>query len=303
MKRFVAVFLVLGAFFVAGGAFADVIINAAQNGSNVVFTISGSINTTGLNRSFSTSGNPFSIFNGMSGQYSIYNYNSSTQYGYNIIQSTPSSAFSTSPSQNADSLPPNDSNGFGIDPFSVYLPATYSSGDPLSSTMTFSGTLSSLSLIVGTYVWTLTTGDSVTLIISSPPVPTATTNAASSITATGAALNGTVSANGASTTVNFEYGLTTGYGSSQAASQSPLPSNASSASVSAAITSLTCNTLYHFRVNANNGTGGTINGSDATFTTSACAVAVPTLSEWSQLMLALMVMTALAWHFRMQQMI
>jgi hypothetical protein len=30
---------------------------------------------------------------------------------------------------------------------------------------------------------------------------------------------------------------------------------------------------------------------------------IPSLSEWAQLMLALMVMTALAWHFRMQQMI
>jgi hypothetical protein len=79
-----------------------------------------------------------------------------------------------------------------------------------------------------------------------------------------------VSSNGAATTVNFDYGLTTGYGSSATAAQSPLPSNASSAAVSAVVTGLTCNTLYHYRVNANNGTGGTINGSDATFTTSAC---------------------------------
>ena len=117
--------------------------------------------------------------------------------------------------------------------------------------------------------------------VSDIAAPTATTNAASSITRTGATLNGTVSANGASTTVTFEYGLTPGYGASGSpatASQSPLSSSASSASVSAAITGLTCNTQYHFRVNANNGTGGTINGSDATFTTSNCPPTVTSVS-------------------------
>ncbi|RPH32608.1 MAG: hypothetical protein EHM93_08365, partial [Bacteroidales bacterium] len=43
--------------------------------------------------------------------------------------------------------------------------------------------------------------------------PTVTTDAAGSVTSTGATLNGTVNANNASTTVTFEYGLTTGYGS------------------------------------------------------------------------------------------
>jgi alpha-tubulin suppressor-like RCC1 family protein len=100
--------------------------------------------------------------------------------------------------------------------------------------------------------------------------PTVNTGAASSITASGATLNGTVTANGAITTVTFEYGLTSGYGSSAIAAESPLSLGASSAAVTAAVTGLTCNTTYHFRVNANNGIGGTINGADATFTTAAC---------------------------------
>ena len=99
--------------------------------------------------------------------------------------------------------------------------------------------------------------------------PTATTNAASSIGVSGATLNGTVSSNGGSTTVTFAYGLTTSYGSTATASTSPLASNASNSSVSAAVTGLTCNTLYHFRVAATN-SKGTTNGSDLTFTTSAC---------------------------------
>ena len=101
------------------------------------------------------------------------------------------------------------------------------------------------------------------------PVPTATTSAATSITTTGATLNGTVNDNGAATTVNFNYGTTVSYGSSATATQSPVASGTGSTSVSAPLTGLTCNTLYHFRVSATNSVN-TTNGSDATFTTSAC---------------------------------
>ena len=59
--------------------------------------------------------------------------------------------------------------------------------------------------------------------------PSVTTVAASAIAATGATLNGTVSSNGASTTVTFEYGLTTSYGSSIPAAQSPLAAGAANA--------------------------------------------------------------------------
>lgn len=95
--------------------------------------------------------------------------------------------------------------------------------------------------------------------------PTVTTNAASSLTATGATLNGTVSSNGASTIVTFEYGLTTGYGSTVSAAQSPLAAGASSSPVSAAVTGLTCGTLYHFRTKGVN-SAGTTYGNDLTFT-------------------------------------
>ena len=96
--------------------------------------------------------------------------------------------------------------------------------------------------------------------------PSATTAAASAIAASGATLNGTVSANGASTMVTFEYGTGFGYGSTVNAAPNTVTTNG--VAVNAAITGLTCNTLYHFRVDANNGTAA--NGNDATFTTSAC---------------------------------
>jgi hypothetical protein len=107
--------------------------------------------------------------------------------------------------------------------------------------------------------------------------PTVTSGAASGVTAAGATLNGTASSNGAGTTVTFQYGLTTGYGSSATAAQSPLAATAAGTAVSAAITGLACGTTYHLRVVATN-SAGTTNGADATFTTSACAATSAVLS-------------------------
>ncbi|KAF0221782.1 MAG: hypothetical protein FD174_113 [Geobacteraceae bacterium] len=104
-----------------------------------------------------------------------------------------------------------------------------------------------------------------------PTPPSATSGAATSITQTGATLNGTVNDNGADTTITFEYGLTTAHGSS--ASGGTVASGAGSTAVSAAISGLACGTTYHFRVNAVN-SGGTTNGSDQTFTTAACTYTI-----------------------------
>ena len=96
-------------------------------------------------------------------------------------------------------------------------------------------------------------------------VPTANTSAATLITSTGATLNGTINANNASTVVSFEYGLTTSYGTSVTATQSPVTGTTTTA-VSAVLTGLVPNTTYHFRVKGVN-TAGTTNGTDLTFTT------------------------------------
>ncbi len=96
--------------------------------------------------------------------------------------------------------------------------------------------------------------------------PTATTNAATNAGTSTATLNGSVNANGFSTTVTFEYGTTTSYGSTVTASQSPLRGSSNTA-VSAEVTSLALNTTYHYTVIVEN-CGGTANGGDETFTTS-----------------------------------
>jgi uncharacterized protein (TIGR02145 family) len=95
-------------------------------------------------------------------------------------------------------------------------------------------------------------------------LPTVTTLEYSDLTATGVTLHGLVSAGDLSTTVEFEYGTTTAYGSTQVASNSPVTEEDDS--VSTNISGLTPETLYHYRVKAVNELG-TVYGEDATFTT------------------------------------
>jgi hypothetical protein len=106
------------------------------------------------------------------------------------------------------------------------------------------------------------------------PPPTVVTTAATAITGTTATMNGTVNANGYTSTVTFQYGLTTAYGTTVPG----IPSGFGGTSVtptSAAITGLTVNTTYHYRVVATN-MGGTTNGNDMTFTTPVLPTVVTT---------------------------
>lgn len=99
----------------------------------------------------------------------------------------------------------------------------------------------------------------------SVPVATAATTAATSVGSTSATLNGTVNPNGASTTVFFQWGTTTAYGS-QTANQ--VFTGNSVQNVTANVGGLTGGTMYHYRLVAKNA-GGTIPGSDVTFTTAS----------------------------------
>ena len=116
----------------------------------------------------------------------------------------------------------------------------------------------------GTNTVGLTNGNDMTFTTLAAP-PTVITTPATFITATTATLNGTVNCNGATTSVTFNYGLTTGYGSTISAVPSIIIGNTVIA-VSGNITGLTCNTLYHYRVSGTN-SAGTSNGNDMTFTT------------------------------------
>ncbi len=99
-----------------------------------------------------------------------------------------------------------------------------------------------------------------------PQPPTATTDPATAVLYTQATLNGRVTPNDAATTVSFEYGLTTAYGSSMAATPSPLAAGTGSIPVSADVTGLTAGTTYQYRVVATS-SAGTTYGANRSFTT------------------------------------
>jgi RHS repeat-associated protein len=77
---------------------------------------------------------------------------------------------------------------------------------------------------------------------------------------------GTVNPNGTSTTYQFEYGLTTSYGSKAPVSPEAAGSGTTPVTVSATLGSLKDATTYHFRLTATN-SSGTVYGKDAQFTT------------------------------------
>lgn len=98
--------------------------------------------------------------------------------------------------------------------------------------------------------------------------PAATTGSANATTS-GATLNASVVPGSATATVTFDWGTTTSYGSSLAATPSSLAASTSATSVSASLSGLACGTAYHFRVRASS-SAGTVAGGNQTFNTSAC---------------------------------
>ena len=94
-------------------------------------------------------------------------------------------------------------------------------------------------------------------------VPVVTTVPATHVASFSATLNGSVDPQGLTTTVYFQYGTTTSYGLTTAIQSR---TGNTYQNVAANISSLTANTLYHFRIVATN-SAGTRYGSDKTFTT------------------------------------
>jgi len=113
------------------------------------------------------------------------------------------------------------------------------------------------------YSWDI---DDISITTDTPVIPPfASTLSASSITTNSATLSGSVNANDESTTVTFEYGLTTGYGSTISAVPGAV-TGSTNTSVSADISGLSESTTYNFRVKAVN-SGGTTYGSNQAFVT------------------------------------
>jgi hypothetical protein len=121
-----------------------------------------------------------------------------------------------------------------------------------------------------------TTWASVTPAPSTPTAPTVATLAASAISSSATTFNGTVNANNLSTTITFDYGTTTSYGTSVAASPNTLTSSTTEAVV--ATVSLSPNQQYHYRV-VGTVSGTPTNGSDVSFFTLANNPNAPVVSN------------------------
>jgi sugar lactone lactonase YvrE len=154
----------------------------------------------------------------------------------------------------------------------------------LPVTITYNGSATAPT-IVGSYpvVATVSTVDyagtaSGTLNIL-PVAPLATTSAATTVGALTATLNGTANPEGSATSVTFQYGPTTTYGTTTSGQN--IGSGSATVPVSASLGSLSPATLYHYRIVASSA-GGTINGADKTFTT----LAKPGYGTTSQALLA-----------------
>ena len=114
-----------------------------------------------------------------------------------------------------------------------------------------------------------------------PPVLDATPPLATRITPSGVTLTGSVTPRGSDTTYHFDYGTSTAYGTSTGDGgpingQDPVtvstladPNDPNSTTV----TGLAPGTAYHFRVSADNGTGGVQHGADQVFFTAPAAPA------------------------------
>ena len=133
------------------------------------------------------------------------------------------------------------------------------------------------------------TTDGADQLFATPPpttpqgAPVATTGSATAITSTGATLNGTVNPSGSATTYHFQYGTTSGYGAVAPVPDGSAGSDRAAHAEQVAVTGLSPNTTYHFRIVASSA-GGTSSGADHMFRTArapappAIAVTVTRLS-------------------------
>jgi hypothetical protein len=90
------------------------------------------------------------------------------------------------------------------------------------------------------------------------------TEAVFGVTSSSATLNATVNPSGLATSVQFQWGTTTSYGS--VTSNQSAGSGTSNVPISANLTGLAANKMYHYRAVASN-SAGTFNGNDMVFTT------------------------------------
>src|SRR3972149_7042684 len=95
--------------------------------------------------------------------------------------------------------------------------------------------------------------NTVSVIEDSPSSPTLATGSATNVTSSSATLNGTVNANGLSTTAWFNYGISSGSYTGTSTTQSV--SGSSDTTVSIGVSGLSSSTTYYYRIAATSSAG------------------------------------------------
>jgi hypothetical protein len=125
--------------------------------------------------------------------------------------------------------------------------------------------------------------------------PGVTTSSVTSQTSDAASVGGTVNPNFSATTYHVDFGTTTAYGSATA--ETSVGEGSAAQSVTAALSKLQAQKLYHFRVVASNAAGTSVGG-DQTFTTAKAPVAVTIKKTAPVVRLALRSVTVTNKRFR-----
>ncbi|WP_136439595.1 VPLPA-CTERM sorting domain-containing protein [Pacificoceanicola onchidii] len=163
ISRFFAPLLAAATF--ASAAPASVVVNITEDGSDLVMQVTGSLNTDSLLKyfgSFSNYGSSFSTdyFGIRTQSYNFYDADLSGGVSY-TLSPTRNTLFNT-----------GDTFWFNHDGETIGLATTYVSGSAISSSARFtSGSLATLGPDLGSYVWTLGNGETITLNVGISPVP------------------------------------------------------------------------------------------------------------------------------------
>ena len=223
-----------------------------------------------------------SVFSNTASGFTVYYLNGSTGFTSPTWQGYPAAVGMTDGSIAFQPVPATIGSGstatlsvtpIGTEPF-TYQWYQGASGDTSMPVGTNSATFSTPALSATTSFWVRVSNsanpagtDSSTVTVTVAPPPSVTTGPATWLTSsTATTLTGTVNPNGSATTLRFEYGLTTAYGTIRTVTLSP-NNGITVQAVTNNLGTLPSGTTYHYRISATNA-GGTTTGEDRTFVTS-----------------------------------